>query len=279
MPIVNCLDCGVAFKVKQSRLKKGYGKYCSRKCANTVCIPAMNRAARKFIISKEELEYLYMEQRLSAQQIAPMFDISSEIPVYYWLKKYKIRARTNSEAHMGQTPWNKGKPRTKETKMKISQANNKQITRTCIYCGKTFRVPKCRLKNNWGKYCSQSCVAQDTGWKNLYNLSKRPTSIEQKLIQIIECHNLPIEYVGDGKIFINRRVPDFIVSSERKVIEVFGSYWHSPLLNPKMNPAATYDQTLDYYQKHGFDCLIIWDTELQNENMVLNKINDFLELR
>lgn len=34
MPYVHCQQCGKEFKVKQSRLDQGKGKYCSRACTN-----------------------------------------------------------------------------------------------------------------------------------------------------------------------------------------------------------------------------------------------------
>lgn len=313
MPVeVSCLACSTKFKVKPSRLKKGYGKYCSRKCANVSAIPAMNKARHKFLLSKEKLDFLYTHKKLTIKKIAQRYNVSV-YPVRYWLKKYNIYIRTNSEAHLGQKSWNKGKPQTKEVKMKISQANYKQISVICQYCNKHFSVIPCRLQKGEGKYCSQrcyglaqrkkriqiickyckkeflvlpsrkdakycskQCYGKDNFINRLFQI-KSPTRPEKRLIEIIKRYDLPIKYVGDGKTFIGRRVPDFIVSLKLKVIEVFGLYWHSPLFNPHISSDATYEETLKHYATYGYSCLIIWETELPNEQVVLNKINNFLE--
>ncbi len=60
----------------------------------------------------------------------------------------------------------------------------------------------------------------------LKGLLKRPTSYEKKIMILIDKHNLPFRYVGDGNIIINFCNPDFISTTEDKlIIEVFYSFY------------------------------------------------------
>lgn len=71
----------------------------------------------KFFISKEELEYLYFEEKLSFSQIEEKLNIKRG-RIYNWFKKYEIKARDYSES-------GKGKKFTEEHRKKISESNSK----------------------------------------------------------------------------------------------------------------------------------------------------------
>jgi len=94
---------------------------------------------------------------------------------------------------------------------------------------------------------------------------RRPTRPELKLLNIINANNLPYKYVGDGKLFLGNPPmnPDFIHETESVVIEVFGSYWHSK---------EDEEKRIEAWNKLGFECTVIWDFELNNEERVLEKI-------
>lgn len=103
----------------------------------------------------------------------------------------------------------------------------------------------------------------------------RPNRPESKLIHIINEYNLPFGYAGNGEVVIGGKNPDFIhTKGEKKVIELFGIYWHSPLYG-KVRPTMTYEAKTQHYAKHGYDCLVIWDIELVNTRQVVDKIMKF----
>ncbi len=109
---------------------------------------------------------------------------------------------------------------------------------------------------------------------------KRPTKPELELNTILQKY-FPNkwEYVGNGKIVVGTKNPDWIhTDGIKKCIELFGAYWHSPKLNPKIikRYASTYEGTIEHYKKCGWECLIIWDHELKNENEIAYKINQFI---
>jgi G:T-mismatch repair DNA endonuclease (very short patch repair protein) len=110
-----------------------------------------------------------------------------------------------------------------------------------------------------------------SGW------SKRPTKPEQKLIKIIEKHNLPFKYTGDGSFLINGFIPDFIECNGKKlIIELFGDYWHNPNKNKKLEWYRTEEGRKNLFSNFGFKTLIIWESELKDEDSIVNKINEFI---
>lgn len=83
---------------------------------------------------------------------------------------------------------------------------------------------------------------------------RRPTYIEQKIIDILEEYSLPYKYTGDGDVIIGRACPDFTnINGHKKLIEVFGNYWHQPedVAKKKL-----------HYDKYGFQVLILWENQL-----------------
>lgn len=103
----------------------------------------------------------------------------------------------------------------------------------------------------------------------------KPTKPEKKIMELIKQHNLPYEYVGDGKINIGFKNPDFIHLKDKKLIEVFGNYFHNPRLNKKVKYFQTEDGRIKFFDKYGFKTLIIWEYELKDLDNVLKKIMEF----
>ena len=60
-----------------------------------------------------------------------------------------------------------------------------------------------------------------------------------------------------------------------KVIEVFGDYWHSQRFTG-MTPDNHEQHVKTLYAEAGFNCLIIWEHELEDINTLQKKINKFL---
>lgn len=109
--------------------------------------------------------------------------------------------------------------------------------------------------------------------KRISSLIKKPNNKEKILIDMINKNNLPYEYVGDGRIIIGSKNPDFMHKTNNKIIEFFGTYWHSD------EKVRCYEETekgrIDFFKKHGFDTLVIWENELKEPNLVLKKIKLF----
>lgn len=101
-------------------------------------------------------------------------------------------------------------------------------------------------------------------------LSRRtPTSLEIKFQEIINKHNLPYKFVGDGSFMIGRKNPDFININGKKIaIEVYARYY-------KLKHAETLEEWKDNRKKilneYGWKVLF-FDAMEVNECNVLERL-------
>lgn len=285
-----CQACGAVFHVYPYVVKRGWGKYCSEKCCRQSFISwskgkhlsketkkkisegikkaherglytnetnrkisRAHKGKRKIKVSKKRLMNLYCKQNLSSYKIAEMFRVNRQTIINY-LREKGIPIRTHHEASKTFS-WNRGL--TKETSAKVRKIAEKNKGKPRPDLKKLNKDPIFNKKKLRGRF-------------------KRPTKIEQKLIEIIKRERLPFKYVGNGELIIAGRCPDFVHISKSKVIELFGRYWHSPSLNPLVKLKYTYDKTIEHYQKNGFDCLILWGSDLKDKKLISKNIMQFI---
>ena len=99
----------------------------------------------------------------------------------------------------------------------------------------------------------------------------KPNNLEKRLISLIEAHNLPYKYVGDGQVILGGKCPDFINTNGQKIVlEVFGRYWHDPVKNPAVKLKQQEDYIVAHYAKYGFKCIILWGEEVQRKSIIRN---------
>ena len=122
----------------------------------------------------------------------------------------------------------------------------------------------------------QSIIAKEK-WKNPDYVRKQMESRrvkqnnKEKELELILHSLYPNEYkfVGDGKVIIDGKCPDFInVNGQKKIIELFGDYWHKGE-NPKDRE--------DIFKKFGYQTLVIWEHELEEIPYVKLKIHTFMK--
>lgn len=85
-----------------------------------------------------------------------------------------------------------------------------------------------------------------------------------------------VVFVGNRKFWVKTELgpknPDFIIrpfTETRKVIEVFGDYWHRD---------DNVDALKTAYMKAGVSCLVVWESEIRKSpNTVQEKVAQFLE--
>ena len=144
----------------------------------------------------------------------------------------------------------KGKKRSKETKRRISKAMTKQ----------------------W-----QNLEYAEKQLKAIYATMKtKPNKPERKLRNGLN-RMFPGEYkyVGDGKVWFGKRCPDFInVNGQKKIIEMFGDFWHSEEVNGRTRKQEE-NQRIGYFAGYGFKTLIIWEREFQNIRRLKKKLIEF----
>lgn len=258
------------FGVSQCTLRRYMGKY---------NIPARRgREARKkwkpfkLNLSRDELHRLYWIEGLTTAEIAKKYNISPSC-VQCSLRRQGIpRRKPHHHFKKGKVPWNKGK-------------RNCFSEHTIELMSRVKKGKRLSPKTEFQKGHKESLEDKIKRIRRVFKGSaKRPTKPEKILLDIIRKYQLPYTYNGSSAgLIIGERVPDFVNNNgEKKVVEVFGRVYHDPQLffrvfKRGLENSKTFDGTLEYYKKYGFDCTIFWEDELMNPNaekIVLGKLHD-----
>lgn len=103
------------------------------------------------------------------------------------------------------------------------------------------------------------------------SLKRKPTKPEIALDRILQdLFPGEYKYVGDFQTWIGGKNPDFMnVNGQKKLIEMFGDYWHQGE-NPQ--------KRIDHFKQFGFNTLVIWQSELEKDQGVFEKIKQFHNL-
>lgn len=121
---------------------------------------------------------------------------------------------------------------------------------------------------------------QDKIWLKKFQeaCNLKPNHLEEEFKQLLNIiAPNKFKYTGDFKFWIDGKNPDFTWKDGRKVIELFGDYWHSP--EKTGVPVYIHEQNkISHYEKNNFKCIVIWEHELQNINLVKNKVMEFINL-
>ena len=105
--------------------------------------------------------------------------------------------------------------------------------------------------------------------------SLKPNKSEQILINLINQNNLSYKFVGCGDFILGGKNPDFLqCNGQKKIIELFGVYWHLTKPGFKTRQEAE-NQRKEVFTKYGFSTLIVWEDELKDVDKLLDKIRLF----
>lgn len=96
---------------------------------------------------------------------------------------------------------------------------------------------------------------------NRYTKNRTETQLEILLNKLFPNK---YKFVGDGYTFIGGKCPDFINFKDKRIIELFGNYWHKK---------SEEKQRINHFKKYGYNTLIIWEEELKNVDKLINKLN------
>lgn len=112
--------------------------------------------------------------------------------------------------------------------------------------------------------------------------SKRPTRPESIMNRLLQKY-YPNQWVYNGDfsqgVMIHGLVPDFVnTDGKKQVIEVFGEYYHNPEKRKGLKYIRTEKGRIEKYNGLGFNCLVIWESELGKWRAVLRKIKQFAEV-
>lgn len=191
----------------------------------------------------------------------------------------KIMGGTNNPMY-GKHHTEKSKQKIRKNRPDTSGENNPnwrggKIRRICEICGIEFEVNQSKINNGGGRFHSRSCA------RKAKKIPTHHTKPELIFEAICKRNNLDFHYVGDGQLWIGKKHekqlnPDFIEANGKKIcIEIFGAYWHSPLLNQNIKEARTLEYRKKFYRKYKWQPIFIWDTDLVRkdaEQFVLNTL-------
>jgi len=260
--------------------------------------------ANKIVLPESELRNLY--KQMGASKIAQHFGVSKST-VLRNLHEYNIPMRktgapselprywkNNLRKPKSTSAWNKGLTKEVDERVKkISDSLKGEENRNwkpeihaeefveCLCgCGQLIQKYDKRGRRRYyvKEHCTKGCFKKgNVPW----NKGKRwdsetvqkiltiraPNKEEKYLIDFFEKHNLPYRFVGDGKVVIEGRNPDFInCDGQKKIIEFFGEHWHEEK-----------DEEIkrQIYERYGYKLLVLWGKDLKDEENLLNKVLEF----
>ena len=142
------------------------------------------------------------------------------------------------------------------------------------------------LGKSWGKHTEETKSRLKISGRNKFknpdyiktfikSSFRKPNKLEIKLEEIINSI-IPDKYkfVGDLKVWIDGSNPDFINENDKKIIELFGDFWHSERIIGKSTEEHENDR-ISHFKNNGYDTLIIWEHELKDLNKLKQKIMEF----
>ena len=100
-------------------------------------------------------------------------------------------------------------------------------------------------------------------------VTSRPNKLEITFDKLTPDY---VEFVGDGGLWIKLptgryKNPDFVVSGERKLIELFGNRYHR---------RSEEQEIVEKYSSVGYECLVIWEHEMRDLESVFEKVAAFI---
>jgi very-short-patch-repair endonuclease len=97
-----------------------------------------------------------------------------------------------------------------------------------------------------------------------------PNKLEKYFNEILqESFPNTFKYVGDGRVTVSGKCPDFInIDGKKQIIELFGDYWHKGE-NPQ--------DRIDFFEECGYSTLVIWESELRkNLEQTMDRVKEFI---
>jgi hypothetical protein len=82
------------------------------------------------------------------------------------------------------------------------------------------------------------------------------------------------QYVGDYKVWINGKNPDWINREDKKIIEYFGAYWHDKEVTG-LDRETHENERIEVFKKGGYETLVIWQEDLEDIDKLKEKILSF----
>lgn len=163
-------------------------------------------------------------------------------------------AKSTVAKMLGRIPWNRGS--TKDTDVRIELYAKKLEGR---------HIPPETIAKN--RQAMLICWRNPEYVRNqMIARQLKPNNTEIRFLSLLGVFGF--DYVGDGRekeAIMGGKCPDYS-NHDHKLIELFGDYWHRGE-NPQ--------ERINHFKAYSYDCLVIWEHELKDEQAVLAKIKQF----
>ena len=123
-----------------------------------------------------------------------------------------------------------------------------------------------KAKQRWA--CGMYTIETIKKWYQANNFGI--TNPEQIVYCLLKELNLNFKFTGNCSFFIGRFCPDFVNIKDKKIIEVYGRYWHS-----KPKKIEKDQRRILKYRQAGFKTLIVYDNETKDTTKLINKLYNF----
>lgn len=109
-------------------------------------------------------------------------------------------------------------------------------------------------------------------------LAMSPTKVELRFSAWAKTNKLPVSFRGTGKLWINRRNPDFRIVAQKKVIEITtNGIFNGGAVEPRS--AEDYGAaSVAHYSASGWQCLVVFCHEDHRKRLpkeLLSVVSDF----
>lgn len=184
----------------------------------------------------------------------------------------------NTVVRSQQTPYNWNEYVHNHHRATESFVQKRWIKPPLCACGCGQKVSLKYLNRGWRKYVSEEHQLSDPKYHEL--LSERHSYNEFKNVcpnklesSFDEATSDSIEFVGNRAFwctFTNGRHknPDFKIVGQKKVIELWGTYWHKG-----ENP----EELIKHFEAIGVECMVIWEHDWKEKrDSILGQVNQFI---
>ena len=218
--------------------------------------------------TKQELYSLYWTEKRNQTEVAKICGVV-KTTIANWLKEYKIPLKSMSEAKTGIKMPSKEKLfywYWKNNESTEDIANRLGVGRNTIarQLNKLNIPRKGFFQATWKnpKYIRKQMKAR--------NVSKNKQEIELECILEELFGSEEYIFVGDANFILGGYNPDFLnASGKNKLIDFFGEVFHKKE-EEKMRG--------DYFNKFGFEHLVVWGRELRNKETLKEKLRWFNDI-
>ena len=220
----------------------------------------MSDARKYFYLTPQGIEWRHTFRNKFPVTLAMKKKLSSRQKKWYKTEDGKNAKRNASNRMREHNP------------MKISQVREKMSAtmKQRIASGEIvpYLVKKSKEKDVdfWNDFIRKSARAR----------SIRPNKVETKLDGTIQEIIPHFKYVGDAKIFVGMKNPDWIDDKSKKIIEMFGCYTHGCRIHCPNSPHRDNSQDRsEYFKQFGYETLIIWEHEMKDNSSLIKKLEEF----